>query len=167
MRRVIIGLFLGLLCLLVGLGAGVFFAPQLRSNEQQLVRTLAVKVPMLKSMAATDKNSPYEIFDYPMIKWRAKPLTDTQGAIVQLWTRYEQPDGKDKAAAMSYRLTLFKAPDKHQCEVQLLDEMGFKITQFDAGDFHQIPGAPDIMEARDSHSMTEDAYRKIRDYSIK
>jgi hypothetical protein len=48
----------------------------------------------------------------------------------------------------------------------LLDATGFKITQFDASDFHPVPGAADIVEARESHPCTEEDYKKVGDYTI-
>jgi hypothetical protein len=68
---------------------------------------------------------------------------------------------------MKYKLTLFKASKKDVREVQLLDAMGFKLMQFNAGDFHDIPGASDIVEARDSVPLSEDVYKNARDYSVK
>ncbi len=168
MRQIFITFLSSIICLVVGLSVGVFFGPQLKMTPPVLwITSQASKVPFINSLAKPDGNSPFEVYDYPTIKWRAKPLPDAHGAIVQLWTRYERADEQHSAGKMNYKLTVFKAPGKHQCEVQLLDDMGFKLVQFDASDFHQIPGAPDIMEARESNACTEDDYKKVRDYSIK
>jgi hypothetical protein len=85
---------------------------------------------------------------------------------VRLWATYE-PSKNDQPGVMKYKLTLFKATNRTAREVQLLDAMGFKLIQFNATDFHDIPGAPDIVEARDSVSFPEDQYKRVRDYSIK
>jgi hypothetical protein len=116
------------------------------------------------------------MYDYPTIKWRAKPLADPPGAIGQLWTTYEpaeqepgQQPGKSAGpppGKMKYRLTVFKAPGKAQCVVELLDDKGFKLSQFDVSDFHQVPGTSDIMEARDSYPCTEEEYKRVGDYAI-
>lgn len=161
-------LLFGLICLVAGVAGGVWLAPQLGSTEpSHLIMTLASTVPGAKFISQADDNSPFEVYNYPIIKWRAKPIADAQGAIAQLWTTYEAADAQNQSGKLNYRLTVFKAPDKHQFEVQLLDETGFKRMQFDATDFHQIPGTADIMEARDSQPCTEAEYKKVRDYSIK
>lgn len=168
MRRNLISFFLCLIFLITGLFAGVFFGPQLRlSAPFSSISSIASKVPGLKAISQTDENSAFEMYDYPTIKWKPKPLNEKPGAIAQLWTRYEAADAANSPGKMNYRLTIFKAPDKSQVEVQLLDDMGFKLSQFNASDFHQIPGSSDIMEARESHQLSEGEYRKVRDYSIK
>lgn len=162
MRQFLITLLVGVVCLLGGLGAGIWFGPQIKQTDQ--VRWMQTAVAKVTGGGAQDGNSPYEMYDYPTIKWKAKPLSDAEGAIAQLWTRYE---GEKDGGKINYRLTVFKAPSKSQCEVQLLDDQGFKVMQFNASDFHQIPGAPDIMEARESTPSSESEYRRLRDYSIK
>ncbi len=158
MRQILAIFLVAIAFLLFGLGIGVAFGSQMKS-------AFFAKVPWAVGMEK-DKNAAFELYDYPTIKWRAKPL-DANGAIVQLWTRYENDGGKDANGKMNYKLTVFKAPDKTNCEIQLLDDMGFKLAQFDASDFHQLPGAADITESRDSFQVSEDIYRKVRDYSIK
>ncbi len=167
MRRIFTTTMFGIICALFGLAAGVWFAPQLKlSPPFQMIASFAYKVPWSKSISQADSNSPFEMYDYPTIKWRPRPFADPDGAIAQLWTRYEWNDNTHSSGKMNYRLTVFKAPGKTQCTVQLLDDKGFKITQFDATDFHQVPGAPDIMEARDSFAVTEDQYKKVGDYAV-
>lgn len=117
-------------------------------------------------MGQNSENSPIEIYDYPTIKWHAKPIAEPEGAIGQLWTTYEYTDDAHKTGKMNYRLTLFKAGDKRQCVVQLLDDNGFKITEFTVSEFHKVPGAEDIIEARDSSTCTESEYKRVGDYSI-
>ena len=179
MRLVLFTFISGLICLLVGLCIGIWSGPKLRlSAPVKAIDSLIAKVRGVKT--ETDKNSPYEMYDYPTIKWKPKPVAEIPGAIVQLWTTFEPssqsnqaPNGTENQAGrpapgkMSYRLTVFKAPAKNQFEVQLLNEMGFKLMQFNAEDFHQVPGTQDITEARDSQPCTEEEYRKISEYSIK
>lgn len=152
--------------LVTGLGCGMWLGLQVKSGEPG-VTSLLTKIPGVSSLVKSDENSPIELYEYPIIKWRAKPLADVPEAIIQLWTTYEPSDPPGQQGKMNYKLTVFKAPEKGQFEVQLLDKTGFKLLQFDASDFHQIPGSADLKEARDSYSCTEDLYKKIRDYSIK
>lgn len=163
MRRVFSLIAFGIFWLFIGVVVGICFGPKMKT-------VLSEKVPMIRSLESKDKNSPIESEDYPTIKFRAKPLDD-KGAIVQLSTRFEgdkgDPAAQSASGKVNYKLTIFKAPDKSQCEVQLLDVDGFKLLQFDASDFHQLPGTADIMESRDSYACSEDLYRRVRDYSIK
>lgn len=168
MLRNLLTFFVSVLFLIAGLISGVIFAPQLRMQPPfSAMISLFSKMPGLNQSPKLDENSPFELYDYPTIKWKPKAMNEKPGAIAQLWTRYEAAEPGKGGGKMNYRLTIFKDPDKSQCEVQLLDNMGFKLTQFIASDFHEIPGAAEIMEARDSHDLTEDLYRKVRDYSVK
>jgi hypothetical protein len=166
MRRLILPFIIGMFCGFLGLCAGICFGPQLkRTPPAQAVMSWANRMPGLKSVSQTDSNSPIEVYNYPTIKWRAKPLSDPPGSIGQLWTKYEWTDAQHQSGKLDYRLTLFKAA-KHQCQIQLLDDQGFKIMQFDVSDFHQVPGAEDISEARDSTACSEDNYKQTGDYVI-
>jgi hypothetical protein len=167
MRRIIMTVLVGVFCLGAGLVLGIFLSPELKWTQPgQCIASLRSNMPWTK--AATDSDSPFEMYDYPTVKWRAKPLNDAPGAIAQLWTTYDWADEKHQSGGiMKYRLTMFKAPEKHECQVQLLDKNGFKITAFDVSDFFPTPGAPEIMEARDSHSLSESEYKRVRDYSIR
>lgn len=167
MLRVLSTLLFGALCFIVGLGLGVWQSPRLKTTEPARMITSAVaKVPWLKATSKTDDDSPFEEYNYPTIKWRPKQLDDAPGAIVRLWTTFE-PGNNPDTGTMKYKLTLFKASNRNVREVQLLDGMGFKLFQFNASDFHDIPGASDIVEARDSYACSEDQYKKAQDYSVK
>jgi hypothetical protein len=147
-------------CLVIGILVGVLFATQIKSSEPALAAQAFVnKLPFAKTIKREDPESPWESYEYPTIKWRAHPLADAPGAIVQLSTTYD-------AGNLKYRLTLFKGR-ADQREVQLLDGQGFKLMQFEASDFHDVPGAPDIVEARESVACPEKQYKMIRDYSVK
>lgn len=113
-----------------------------------------------------DNSTQFEKYDYPTIKWRAKPLAGADDAIAQLSTTYDRSTTAGQQGAVKYRLTLFKVNSDAAREVQLLDANGFKLFQFNASDFHQIPGSQ-LMEARDSFSCDEEQYRQARDYSIR
>lgn len=154
-----------LICLGIGFGAGVCLAPQL--NLTQLNSWMRSAMQAVSGQPPTDENSPFEMYDYPTIKWRPKPVAGVEGAIAQLWTTYETRGEGGKSGKINYRLTTFKAPNKMDYEVQLLDKNGFKLMQFNATDFHQIPGSSEILEARDSYVCDEDEYRRVQDYSIK
>jgi hypothetical protein len=161
--RLILTLLFGLLCLAAGLCVGVLFAPQLKTTAPaQQVMSVASKIPWAKSISQTDNDSPFELYNYPVIKFKAKPLAEAPGGIIQLWTTYDRD-----AKSVQYRLTVFKGGNQQQYEVQLLDGLGFKLGQFNAGDFHAVPGASDIVESRESYPVSEEKYRQIHDYSVK
>jgi len=160
MRRFLVILLSGLFCFVAGLCVGIGLAPQLKMTQSaQAIVSIASKAPWAQSFVQPDESSPFEKYEYPTIKWRAKPLADTPGAIGQLGTTYES--GK-----MKYKLTVFKAPERRQCKVELLDNQGFKLSQFDVSDFHRVPGTSEIMEARDSYPCTEEEYKRVADYAI-
>jgi hypothetical protein len=158
-----ITLLIAVFCAAGGLLAGVILGPKIKSTPLAMkVMSMAAKLPG----ANVKPGENIESYDYPTIKWCPKRLSDGPEAIGQLWTRYEQADGQNsKTGKVNYKLTLYKAPNKAQCEVQLLDDMGFKLGQFDTQDFHSI--SADIMESRDSYECSEEVYKRIRDYSIK
>ncbi len=164
MRRFVMTLLLAVFCLVVGLGLGICFGPQLQQSEP--AQWIATNAPWATSMIQPDRNGPFESYAYPTIKWRPKLVAGAPGAIAQLSTTYDSGARTNQPGIMKYRLTLFKAPGMRQCEVQLLDDMGFKLTQFNVSTFREVSGAPDIMEARDSLPCSEDDYKKAREYSI-
>lgn len=166
MRQILTTIFCSILCLFIGLAAGIGFAPQLKATQPvRVVSDILTRANGAK--AASDENSPYEMYDYPTIKWKPKALADAPGALAQLWTKFEANPQNPETGKVNYRLTLYKVPDKGSCEVQVLDETGFKLLQFNATDFFKTPGAPNITEARESFPCTEEEYRKMQDYSIK
>lgn len=166
MIRTLVTLALCLVCSIVGLCVGIAFAPQLRTTGVGLFfQALVHRVPSLKA-GTGEQESAIEMYDFPTIKWRAKPLAAPVGAIGQLWTNFECTDEQHQTGTLNYRLTLFKATDNRQCKIQLLDENGFKLMQFDVSDFHQVPGAADVTESRDSTTCDEDKYKRAADYVI-
>jgi hypothetical protein len=168
MRRILITLFVGLACLVAGLLFGAWQSAQLKSTKAgQWIAATASKVPWTKSGDQSSDDNQFESYNYPTVKWRPKPLPDASDSAVQLWTTYEAGPKNAPQGLMKYKLTLFKATNKDQREVQMLDAMGFKIVQFSANDFHVLPGSTTIVEARDSVSCSEDQYKKARDYSVK
>lgn len=127
------------------------------------------KSPATVTAAATsskpsDGSGQFEEYAYPVIKWRAKPLPGDEGAIAQLSTTFDRSQ-PGQQGVVKYRLTVFKSTDKRQREVQLLDAMGFKLHEFHAGDFHEIPNSQ-LMESRDSFPCDETEYQQARDYSV-
>jgi hypothetical protein len=116
-----------------------------------------------KPNAAQGQESHFESYNYPMIKWQAKPL-NSNGGVAQLWTTYDSPT-PGQEGNVKFRLTLFKSPNKSPHRIQLLDEGGFKIMEFKASDFDDVPGTQ-LMEARESFSCPEAQYRQARDYAI-
>lgn len=166
MSRLLPFLLFGLICSVFGASAGFWLGTEVKSLEPT-VMSVVTQIPGADKFAKTDDNSPVEEYQYPKIKWRAKPFGDVKDAIVQLHTTYEPSAQANQPGKMNYRLVVFKVPDKDQFEIQLLDKDGFKLSQFNASDFHQIPGSADLREARDSYACTEDEYKKVRDYSVK
>ncbi|MDR3613299.1 MAG: hypothetical protein P4L53_07020 [Candidatus Obscuribacterales bacterium] len=165
MRSILTTTIIGLLCLVVGLFAGTFQGSQIKATAPgQWVTAAASK---LQAGGQSGDDNQIESDEYPTLKWKAKPLLDAAGSIVRLWTTFEAGPNKDTPGTLKYKLTLFKAVRKDTREVQLLDFQGFKLMQFNATDFHDIPGAPDIVEARDAVPCSEADYKKIRDYSVK
>ena len=168
MVRFFTQILIGVILLLTGVALGIWFGPQLTSSPSAMsITSMASQIPILGSIAKPDANSPFELYEYPTIKFRPKPLNDAEGALAQLSTRFEKGDGPNSLGKMNYKLTIFKAPGRQQCEIQLLDDMGFKLSQFSASDFQPIPGSTEVMESRDAFSLTEAEYKKVRDYSVK
>jgi hypothetical protein len=162
--RTVFDTMFGLLCLFIGLVVGAWQSDQLKATDVgQWISSTSSNV--LGAKVRTDDNQ-FETYNYPTIKWRPKALADGPDAVVRLWTKYDAgPEGQP--GVLKYKLTLFKATNRNSREVQLLDAMGFKLTQINASDFHDIPGAPDIAEACDNVSCPEDQYKQARDYSVK
>jgi hypothetical protein len=159
-------MLVGLICLVAGLCVGAEWAPQLKvTTAGQWIAAQASAIPWPTGTAPNSDDNQFESYEYPTIKWKPKPLSDAPGAIVRLWTTYDTKD--PSSGTIKYKLTLFKGNKDVGREVQLIDAMGFKLIQFNASDFHGIPGAADIVEARDSVPCTEEQYRNARDYSVK
>jgi len=162
--RTVFDTMFGLLCLFTGLVLGAWQSDQLKATDVgQWISSTSAKVLGAKLRA---EDNQFETYNYPTIKWRPKALADGPDSVVRLWTKYEAGP-KGQPGVLKYKLTLFKATNRNSREVQLLDSMGFKLTQINASDFHDIPGAPDIAEACDNVSCPEDQYRQARDYSVK
>ncbi len=121
----------------------------------------AAKGSSAAAFKTADNN--FESYEYPMIKFQAKTL-DGKGGIAQLWTTYDRPSPREEGV-VKYRLTLFKAPGERTRRIQMLDQGGFKIFEFKASDFQDVPGTQ-LTESRDSFACPEDAYRQVRDYAI-
>jgi hypothetical protein len=168
MRSTLTTVIIGLLCLVIGLCAGTLQGSQIKATSVgQWMTSAASKVQEGVGAGESGDDNQIETNEYPTLKWRAKPLPDAPGSIVRLWTKFEAGPSKDTPGALKYKLTLFKAIRKDSREVQLLDAQGFKLMQFNAADFHDIPGAPDIVEARDAVPCSEADYKNVRDYSVK
>jgi hypothetical protein len=112
-----------------------------------------------------DSNSAFEKYEYPLIKWKAKPLGDSAEAVAQLQTTFEPAGADSQKGEVKYRLTLFKTANHGARAVQLLDANGFKLLQFNASDFHAVPNS-ELMEARDSFDCEQAQYLQARDYTV-
>ena len=165
MRNILTTVIVGLVCLIVGLAVGTFQSSQLKSSSAgQLITSAAAK---LQSGGSGGDDNQIESNEYPTLKWKGKPLSESADAIARLSTTFESGPNKDAQGTLKYKLDLYKASNKDSREVQLLDTQGFKLMQFTVGDFQDIPGAPNIKQARDGFAFSESDYKKIRDYSVK
>jgi hypothetical protein len=116
-------------------------------------------------LGGTPTNGAWEDYKYPTIKWKAKPLAKIQGGAAQLLTKYEAtPEGKP--GVVRYLLTVMKDSSKRPRVVQLLDENGLKIQDFTVTDWLDVAGSDDFVQARDSFAMSEEDYRRVRDYTV-
>jgi hypothetical protein len=168
MRSIFTTIITGAICLIIGLCIGTWQGRQLKETKAgQLITSATAKLPWTKATGEDGGENQIESNEYPTLKWRAKQLSDAPDAIVRLWTTFEPNDKDPATGTLKYKLTLFKATKRDSREVQLLDAVGFKLMQFNAGDFQDIPGAPDIVEARDSVPCSEEMYKKACDFSIK
>jgi hypothetical protein len=118
MLRIIIFLVFGLFCALIGFCAGIWCGPQVKMSQTgRFITSQLNNVAWTNSIAQSDKNGPIEVYDYPIIKWRPKALAEPAGAIGQLWTTFESSGGEHPAGKINYKLTLFKASNRQQCQV--------------------------------------------------
>lgn len=129
-------------------------------------------------------NTQYEEYNYPIIKWKPKPVSSIPKAIAQLSTTYEVNE-------LKFKITLFRPATTSETTkpygagqgiqetsssivipntvtVSLLDQNGFKLTDFivNQQQWERIPGTS-ILEARDKINCDELNYRRARDYSVK
>jgi len=115
---------------------------------------------------ATAETSNIESYEYPKIKWKPKLITEVPGAIAQLLTTFEQKS--QWQTVVKYKLTLFKVPQiPTGIEIELVDQDGFKLTEFHvySESFHQI--SANLVEATGSLSCAEKDYARARDFNIK
>lgn len=118
-----------------------------------------------KVAAATDASQgQFEKYAYPVIKWKVKPLSGTGNPVAQLHTTFE-PGAPGEKGTVKYKLTLFHAPGNGSRKVQLMDANGFKLVEFDAGNFMEIPNS-ELIESNESFPCDENEYRQARDYSV-
>jgi hypothetical protein len=112
----------------------------------------------------TDTQTQWDSYNYPLIKWKAHPITTIPGGVAQLDTTFES-----FRSYIKYRLRLFKiATIPYSVHVQLLDSNGFNLHEFEvySYSFHPIPGTS-LVEAADETYCMEKDYRRARDYSIR
>jgi hypothetical protein len=110
-------------------------------------------------------------YNYPFIVWLGKRANSLRNADAFLSTTFEggmlrysitlQPH--DKAI---YHLASCK-PDRSGIAIEMLDENGFKLTEFviPGCDFHRIAGSPN-MEARGDMPMYEEIYQRTQNIEI-
>ena len=144
----------------------------------------AAKPAPRKAGINTLTNTQFEEYAYPIIKWKAKPVSGIPKAIAQLSTTFELNE-------LKFKLTLFRPQTATETKqtygaasgiqetssslvvpsmitVSLLDQNGFKLTDFSINQrqWEQIPGTS-ILEARDKINCDELNYRRAKDYSVK
>lgn len=106
----------------------------------------------------------WEDYNYPTIKWKARPIPHLDGGVAQLQTTFE-PGLDNKPGMVKYTLTVLKDPNKRGRQIMLLDKDGFKICKFAASDWQDV-AASEFIQARDEFPMTEEDYRRVRDYNV-
>jgi hypothetical protein len=127
--------------------------------------------PVAKSgqLPENHSGSQWEMYKYPMIRWRPHPITTVPGGVAQLTTTFDSTAGSYSEAAVKYKLTLFNVPEiPYDVQVQLLDGNGFKVLEFQVyqSAFHPVPGTS-LIEVSDECTCTEKAYKQARDYTVK
>src|SRR5437868_5962681 len=109
MRQFVMCVLCSLVCLAIGLGVGLWAG--LNSSQIAPVQKLlgAVKqVPWAKAAVDQADASPFEVYNYPTIKWRPKAVADPPGAIAKLSTKYEPSVESSDKGIVRYQLILFK-----------------------------------------------------------
>jgi hypothetical protein len=114
--------------------------------------------------SATATTGEWEQYNYPTVKWKAKPIPHVDGGVAQLQTTFE-PGADDKPGTVKYTLTVLKDPSKRGRRILLLDKDGFKVCEFAASDWQDV-AASDFIQARDNFPMMEEDYRRVRDYTV-
>jgi len=162
----------------------VYWQDNTTSTEEKLpgldLSPLPANRPSRQSASSQPSSDQYESINYPIIKWKPKPISSLPGGFVQLSTTYEQNYVK-------YKVTLFKSKSLQAApkngmnpplspagiptfpiDVQLLDQNGFKLVQFtvNQNQWDVIPGT-NVLEARDQLSCNEWDYKRSRDYTVK
>jgi hypothetical protein len=118
---------------------------------------------------AQEKDSFFESYEYPIIEWKAQPIGGLPGAFAKLRTTYDDNNpGRYGKGSVKYRLTLVKVPSaiaNPVVGVEIFDKGGFKLANFSALRFHQIPGTT-LLEATGDQECREEDYRQAWSYAV-
>lgn len=112
----------------------------------------------------SETQSAIELYAYPEIKFKLKPVSSLPGAAVQLETTSAKLPYAGET--IRFKLTIVNASRMpSQIAVQLLDHSGFKLIQhiFYAQDFRVIPGTQ-LIEARGDRYDNSNTYKDVRDF---
>jgi hypothetical protein len=106
-----------------------------------------------------------ESVEWPIIKFRPKPIPGTTDGFAQLTTTAEVT-GSSLYCQTKYKLILLHAEPMH-LTLELLDGNGFRLKQFGVGpnNFETIPGT-DLVAARGEFSLSLNEYHQARDFSL-
>lgn len=112
-----------------------------------------------------------EKYEWPMIKFRPKPLPDAPDSFAQLTTTEVLNDSSSYYASTSvkvkYKLILLRA-EPQSLGIELLDAQGFRLgsrATVSSTEFETIPGT-DLVAARGEFTFALADYPKVRDFTL-
>jgi hypothetical protein len=147
---------------------GIHWSSTARLSSQATPKPETARAPAARPVRPQPLATQWEKKEYPVIEWKAHPLTTVPGGVVKLSTRYEN-------GYIKYRLTLFKISELNRfgrTTFQLLDSSGFQVSHVSIsnGEFHPVPGTS-LLEATGVSSyyerITEPDYQRAADYVVK
>ncbi len=116
-----------------------------------------------------NRNFQWDYRKYPIIRWKAHPVTIMPGASAQMNTSFDTKEDMFGRGLLKYSMRISEFPPN--CEavgIQLLDANGFKLIEFDIArnQFHPVPGSS-VLEASDEQPCKKKEYWQARDYLVK
>ncbi len=151
----------------------------LSSSLSSMAREEVAAQPVLRDSLASptpqkrgrsnDKLVQWESKKYPLIFWKAHPVTVVPGALGQLTTSFDPKEDVLRRGTLKYSIKLTELPAALPgIAVQLLDANGFKLSEFEIlrDQFHPVSGST-IIEAAGDTPCNKSDYQHARDYVIK
>lgn len=123
-----------------------------------------------KSGRSKDKIVQWESKKYPLIRWKAHPVTVVPGATGQLTTSFDPKEDVLRRGTLKYSMKMSELPaGMPGIAVQLLDVNGFKLTEFEIlrDQFHPVSSNTSSIEAAGDTPCKKADYQQARDYVIK